>query len=214
MRISDHRYNRDLRRHDLALRMVRHEARTQTIRMWTGLSDTRIRRLYRSYVPESGQSAPRHRGPAPSRLELLLRPEVSAEAAGLAGLYLVVGLLPQKPIVNASRELPSVGAGERLCYAFEFYQQMIPRPQISLDLAVLLVTALAERAEVSLGHCDRCDVAMLVNLLSKPSRLCSDCALDPEHGSIEELPRRRSEHGEPEEGSIADPLEGFQRSLF
>ena len=50
MRVTDDRYSRDLRRYDLAVRLIRHEARTQTIRQWTGLTDDRIRKLYRSYV--------------------------------------------------------------------------------------------------------------------------------------------------------------------
>jgi hypothetical protein len=45
MRISDNRYSRDRFRFDLALRFIRHEARTQTIRAWTGLSDDRIRKV-------------------------------------------------------------------------------------------------------------------------------------------------------------------------
>ena len=48
MRITDDRYTRDRLRLDLALRLIRHEARTCTIRDWTGLSDDRIRKLYRS----------------------------------------------------------------------------------------------------------------------------------------------------------------------
>ncbi len=50
MRITDDRYTRDRQRFDLAFRMIHHEARTSTIRSWTGLSDERIRKLYRSYV--------------------------------------------------------------------------------------------------------------------------------------------------------------------
>ncbi len=41
MRISDDRYSRERLCLDLALRF-RHEARTQTIRAWTGLTDDRI----------------------------------------------------------------------------------------------------------------------------------------------------------------------------
>jgi hypothetical protein len=44
MRISEDRYSRERLSLDLALRFLRHEARTQTIRMWTGLSDDRIRK--------------------------------------------------------------------------------------------------------------------------------------------------------------------------
>jgi hypothetical protein len=45
MRVSDDRYSRDRLRLDLALRFIRHEARTRTIRAWTGLTDDRIRKV-------------------------------------------------------------------------------------------------------------------------------------------------------------------------
>ena len=55
MRITDDRYTRDRLRLDLALRLIGHEARTRTIRSWTGLTDDRIRKLYRSYVADAGR---------------------------------------------------------------------------------------------------------------------------------------------------------------
>ena len=45
MRVSDDRYTRDRQRLDLGLRLIRHEARTFTIRQLTGLSDDRIRKI-------------------------------------------------------------------------------------------------------------------------------------------------------------------------
>jgi hypothetical protein len=45
MRISDDRYSRERLSLDLAPRLLRHEARTQTIRTWAGLTDDRIRKL-------------------------------------------------------------------------------------------------------------------------------------------------------------------------
>jgi hypothetical protein len=45
MRISDDRYSRERLCLQVALRFLEHEARTQTIRAWTGLSDDRIRKL-------------------------------------------------------------------------------------------------------------------------------------------------------------------------
>jgi hypothetical protein len=45
MRISDDRYDRERSSLDLALKFLRHEARTQTVRAWTGLTDDRIRKL-------------------------------------------------------------------------------------------------------------------------------------------------------------------------
>jgi len=48
MRISDDPCGREQQSLDLALRYLRHEARTQAIRTWTGLTDGRKRNLYRS----------------------------------------------------------------------------------------------------------------------------------------------------------------------
>jgi hypothetical protein len=45
MRISEDRYSRERLCLQLALRFLEHEARTQTIRAWTGLSDDRIRKV-------------------------------------------------------------------------------------------------------------------------------------------------------------------------
>ena len=45
MRLTADRYASDRSQFELALRMIRHEARTRTIRECTGLSDDRIRKL-------------------------------------------------------------------------------------------------------------------------------------------------------------------------
>jgi hypothetical protein len=50
LRITDDRYSRGRLSLDLALRFLHHEARTQTIRTWTGLTDDRIRNLCGSYM--------------------------------------------------------------------------------------------------------------------------------------------------------------------
>ena len=63
MRVWGQRYNRDLKRYNLALRMIAHEARTHTICNWTGLPDDRIRHLYQSYVHDQKRPVARRRGP-------------------------------------------------------------------------------------------------------------------------------------------------------
>src|SRR5580700_1394685 len=95
MRVSDDRYTRDRQRFDLALRLIRHEARTFTIRQWTGLSDDRIRKLYRSYVMnEEAGSVLRHRGKSPRQVAFFFKTdELSFQAAQLASLFVVYGLL-------------------------------------------------------------------------------------------------------------------------
>jgi len=216
MRILDNRYSRDLRRHDLALRMIRHELRTATIIAWTGLSETRIRGLYRSYIPEGGLAALRHRGPPPTSVQLLLRSrELNAEAAGLAGLCLTIGVLPAKSIKDPARELASLTTGERLCYAFELYQQLVPRPQIALEQLVLLVGALACGVEVKFVHCNGCDGAMLVTLARKPTRVCAHCAQRNQgaRGDPDAAQRQPVDGDSPTE-SAEDSPEARQRRLF
>jgi hypothetical protein len=156
----------------------------------------------------------RHRGPPPRRIEPILRAKgLNAEAAVLAGLCLAIGVLPSKQLSNSKRELPSLTTGERLCYAFELYRQMVPQPRITLDQLVLLVMTLAERIEVALSHCDSCDGAILAMLLQKPMRTCTRCAGKDHEASPEHTARRKPQQdsADPDAG---DPLEGFQRSLF
>src|SRR5271168_4558746 len=95
MRVSDDRYTRDRQRLDLALRLIRHEARTFTIRQWTGLSDDRIRKLYRSYVlNHAAQRVMRHRGKSPRQAAFFFRyPELNFQAAQLASLFVMYGLV-------------------------------------------------------------------------------------------------------------------------
>ena len=49
MRATDDRYRAEQAKFELAMRMIRHEARTGTIRYFTGLNDDRIRKLYTTY---------------------------------------------------------------------------------------------------------------------------------------------------------------------
>jgi len=49
MRVSEDRYTRDLRRIQLAHRLIRHEVRTYWNRAFTRFTDGRIRNLLRSY---------------------------------------------------------------------------------------------------------------------------------------------------------------------
>ena len=61
MRISKDGCSRERLCPDLAFRFLRHEARTQTIRTWTGLSDDRIRKVLCSRCQEFNNNAGRLR---------------------------------------------------------------------------------------------------------------------------------------------------------
>ena len=61
MRITDSRYDRDRLRLAVAYRLIRHEARTHTIRECTELSADRIRKLFRDYIRTQPELAVRRR---------------------------------------------------------------------------------------------------------------------------------------------------------
>ena len=113
MRISDDRYSRERLCLELALRFLRHEARTQTIRTWTGLTDDRIRNLYRSYMSRGAHFVPRHRGKSPHQVAYFTRSlRVQWETAQLASLLTLLSVVPGKPSLDAASSLPSVARGE------------------------------------------------------------------------------------------------------
>jgi hypothetical protein len=182
MRISDHRYNRDLRRHNLALRLIAYEARTQTICNWTGLSDERVRNLCQSYTSEhSHQQTARHRGPSPRKLAYFLRSSrMQSEAAALAGLCRLLGVIPLQRLSNVRRELPSLSRGERLCTVFEMYRRFMPDSEVTLEHAVLLVTALAQGTELEMGNCVHCGGVIVVDRYGTTRRACIHCHHHPD----------------------------------
>src|SRR5689334_13085411 len=144
MRISDDRYSRDRFRLDLALRFMKHEARTHTIRKWTGLTDDRIRKLYRAYLEQAPGQLSRHRGKSPGQANYFTRASrVQQEAAVLASLYCMLGALPAQAASSVEPVVPGVARGERLCQAFEAYLTFVQNTQITFEHAVLLVNELA-----------------------------------------------------------------------
>jgi hypothetical protein len=178
MRISDNRYSRDRFRLDLALRFIRHEARTQTIRAWTGLSDDRIRKLYRSYLREPGFAVARPRGKSPQQCAFFTRsPRLKEESSFLASVYSLLGVLPQAGTTLNQKALASVTRGELLCQAFEVYEQLMPSHGISFEHAVFLVTALAQGVELTFARCPECEVPYIVNRLDRDGECCTDCVV-------------------------------------
>lgn len=184
MRISDDRYSRDRLRLDIAMQFIRHEARTRTIRQWTGLSDDRIRKLYRSYLQGGGRSVTRHRGKSPQQAMYFMRStRLRQEASALAGLCCLVGLLEPgharqhagqradatpRPAAGISRATP-------LCQAYEEYRAMLGSPAIGFEHAVLLVNILACGGELRLGDCHGCGALLVVDALELRPASCALC---------------------------------------
>lgn len=178
MRVSDDRYTRDRQRLDLALRLISHEARTFTIRQWTGLSDDRIRKLYRSYVLDNDAvRVARHRGKSPRQAAFFFRnAEVNFQSTQLASLYVMCGLLHGTNSRLESRyRVGSLESGTLLCQAYEAYLELHAPAHVSFEHAWFLLLALARRDEVGMSRCEGCGAVRLRDLLARHRLVCDTC---------------------------------------
>lgn len=177
MRITDDRYTRDRQRLDLAIRMIRHEARTCTIRSWTGLTDDRIRKLYRTYVQTHGPTVKRHRGKSPQQSAFFLRNlETRREAAALAGLFALLGLLHRAALEHRpGGTLAAIRWGDLFCRAYETYLALHEARRISFEHAWYLLHVLERRAELTIDTCPACEALMVVDLLRTRAHVCAWC---------------------------------------
>ena len=182
MRISDHRYDHDRLRLEVAMQFIRHEARTRTIRQWTGLTDDRIRKLYHSYV-QGGGRAIRHRENSPHQPAFFLRTaRMRDEASALASLCCLVGLFDGYRHDFLVRRATDVHRGASLCQAYEGYRAAVRNPAITFEHAVLLVNALARANELRLGDCEVCGALLVVDSLGLRPARCSLCSAEAPGG--------------------------------
>jgi hypothetical protein len=184
MRISDDRYSRDRLRLDLALRFIHHEARTHTIRAWTGLTDDRIRKLYRTYLFEAGGASvvARHRGKSPRQAAFFTRSSrMRRESAVFASVSSLFGLITRQSIVVdcPPQHAPTVARGALLCETFEVYCALMGDTQISFEHAVFLLGALMSGDELRVAHCRECTGVLVTDRLALRVPVCSECAVVP-----------------------------------
>ena len=178
MRVSDDRYSRDRLRLDLALRFIQHEARTQTIRRWTGLSDDRIRKLYRSYARQLGGIV-RPRGKSPQQVGYFLRsPRLQQETALLASVCSLLGAIPHRAVAGGA-SAPGMARAEMLCQAFEAYRMLLRTPRISFEHMIFLVVTLGRGEELRLARCCDCGALLVTERISLREVRCSACASGP-----------------------------------
>lgn len=176
MHISNDRYFRDRQRHDLALRMIRHEARTHTIRSCTGLTDDRIRRLFKTFARhQSHLSVRRRRGKSPRQIAYFTRnPHMQLEASCLSGVFTTFDLVrPQ--VAEAMAE--SLEYGQRFCDAFETHRQLVLEPRISFEHAWFLLQLLNHGASLRTVRCRHCNSRYLRDRLHAATRRCPFCEL-------------------------------------
>ena len=173
MRISDDRYHRERYRMELALRFLHHEARTRTIRTWTGLSDDRIRKLYRSYL---GRDLPRHRGKSPRQIGYFTRSlRLQEETLALVNALCLLGVLPAEPGTDSPGSPAQLARGEQLCQAFEAYRLARPAALISFEHAVFLTTVLERGEQLCVAWCAACGALAVAEPFALRAVRCLRC---------------------------------------
>jgi hypothetical protein len=163
--------DRELRRRQLAQRLVAHEARTGTVFRLTGLSRHQqgtLRKRWR--IPKDR----RRRGEAPTSFaNFRSNSRAREEAAALAVLWKCAG------VSRASRQSQTkpaaVDLGEQLCEAFEIYRACLRKSKFSFEHLALLARGLDEGGTIALANCGNCQAVILLDLLETRRNRCSHC---------------------------------------
>lgn len=180
MRATDDRYAGERGHFDLAVRMIRHEARTGTIRQCTGFTEDRIRKIYVSYFVAGQQPLRRRRGKTPTQIAPFVSSIRRQGEASLLGCLLVrTGAASLDP---AGRSLRAPAAamftiGCRFCDAYEGYLSLHPAPQLSFEWGWNLYQSLVAKRELRLEWCALCLGAYVEDAYSLNYHRCPFCAL-------------------------------------
>jgi hypothetical protein len=181
MRLTDNRYSGEKQQFELALRMIQHEARTRTIRLCTGLSDDRIRKVYTTYFRNSGDMAvKRRRGKSPRQISLFVKtPQHQLEATTLIALFCNSLLLrvDTSNKVYARWPRPDVEYGHRVCRAFETYQMLHSQAALNFEWAWNLLQSIVRNDELYLAVCRRCRSKYVQDAYALDHRICPSCSL-------------------------------------
>lgn len=182
MRLTDDRYANERSQFELALRMIRHEARTRTIRECTGLSDDRIRKLYSTYFRNPGLTeVRRRRGKSPRQITRFVKnPDHQLQSTTLVALF-NAGLLlriDERNRIHPCWPRPDVEFGHRLCRAFETYVLLHERPLLSFEWAWTLLHSICGGEELLLAVCARCDGRYVRDAYALDLKTCPCCEIE------------------------------------
>lgn len=161
--------DRELRRRQLARRLVFHQARTGTICRLTGLSSHQFETLRRHWRITNEM---RRRGRAPTSFAAF-RSQAREEAAALAVFWRVFAGV-QAPGVPALK-MNALEFGECICDVFEAYVACFPSSTLEIEHLLLLVHGLERGDVVAFSKCRACKGVMLVDPLKMRHRSCSHC---------------------------------------
>lgn len=195
MRTTDDRYAGEQARFELAIRLIKHQARTHIITRWTGFSQDRIRKLYSTYFKHRpGRGVKRHRGKSPSSVEFFVRnPWIQAEASLLAHVFAAWDLLCILPDLATAAATPAdhLHFGQRFCAAYEEFCAAYPNTPITFEHAWGLLNALTDRDELLLLDCGDCSGFYVQDALALDGRRCPACRVPPRRSIDRDEPAGR-----------------------
>jgi hypothetical protein len=182
MRVTDDRYAGEISQFELALRMIRHEARTRTIRECTGLSDDRIRKLYGTYFRNAGNArVRRRRGKSPRQIGRFVKnPDHQLQSTTLVALF-CAGLLlriDEHDRVRPCWPRPDVEFGHRVCRAFETYLLVHERPLLNFEWAWNLLHSMSSGDELYLASCGECRGRYVQDAYALDLKICPACEIE------------------------------------
>jgi hypothetical protein len=166
---------------ELALRMIRHEARTRTIRECSGLNDDRIRKLYATYFKDSVTTpVKRRRGKSPQQVTRFVKDAAhQLQATTLVALF-CASLLLRRDAANklhACWPRPDVEYGHRICRAFETYLLLHPAAKLSFEWAWNLLQNISKNDELYLASCRQCSTAYVQDAYALDKKTCPSCEI-------------------------------------
>jgi hypothetical protein len=173
MDISEDPDERDLRRRQLAKRLVSHHARTQTIYQFTGFSRHQLATLRRRWQVSSEE---RHRGPSPTSFSVFFQsPRARNVATAAAVICRLLGATKPELGSRMSRKIADLEFGEQICEVHEALQACFPEIDLEFEQVMLLAIGLSRQESIALTTCVRCGIAVLADQLSLRRRTCSAC---------------------------------------
>jgi len=203
--VRDNVGDRELRRRQLAQRLVLHHARTHTIFQFTGLSRHQLATLRQRWRVTDEM---RHRGPPPTSFAIFRSTvRVRAEAAALAVFWRTLATVGTS-IGRDYSPAHAVEFGERLCEVIEAYLACFPTSALDLEHLVLLARGLEKADAIALAKCGSCDAVILIDLLELRRRICPHCQHADPLASVNPEPQN-----EPSE-SLPGAGEAIQQELF
>jgi len=182
--VTDDRLGGYFRRYQLAIRMMAHGARTQTVIAYSTLTRDQLvtQRRRWGFAPEA-----RQRGPAPSAYHLFFSSRRhQGEAALFASLCHIVGAITAELGNKDGRLRTSLENGELLCDALEVFREWAPDADLDFERALQLATGVVKAEDVTLGWCSDCRGAMLFEGCRRTYANCGYCKMSPP----EPLPER------------------------